>query len=210
MLPLFLLTILWIQFVSFAEGQGPAFSNSLNINGKASCPCIGTTDVLSKLEGCGGEDGGPPIGVLTNRFGRITCVPISHGFSCQAHDLSNDPECSDAYNNGTTVSMHVKPALDYCNARWCYVDKELCKDSAELFYRSDSFPGSNLFHSYSTCNSSTSSILPFQSIQILQNKVLQVTIPEFWPPVHYKHIEHANNTHSSPSLMYKDDTVPWM
>jgi len=194
---------------------GASFTGGQSILGKTSCPCIDATRVLSPIANCGGEYGLTPVGVTINRHGRTICVPLNYGTSCQNHDLTNDPKCFGgddhlyASKNVSDVPGQADLLPDYCKEQWCYVDKTQCKNSSELLYRSDSFSKSNLFYSYSTCNSTAHSWRSFQTTQSIEDKLVQVTIPELWYPAIYKETEDKNMTPSSSIALYRNDSIPW-
>lgn len=205
LLSLFPLAFLWVSNAPLARGQRIPFFSGQNTAGKTSCPCIDATDTLSKLANCGGKYGDTQLGILTNQLGRTICVPITHGTSCKTHDFTNDPRCvggdDQSYDDLNVSNSPVKGQIapGYCFKQWCYVDKETCKDSSELFYQSDLISDPSLFYSYSTCNSTAHSWLSFQTTESLQNKVVHVTIPVIRNPIHWKEDD----------TWYKDDDAPW-
>ena len=187
------------------------------------CPCIDVSSTFLAAANCAvGNNGNnfthfeslpKELGVsVYGSDGKSACFPSTYGSgSCKQHDLSGNPSCNGKLKDGNNESI----IPDFCFNSWCYVDREKCKNSDEVFLYTDlmGFLGIDLYYSYSTCNSSTTDWTDFYSTEVVKNESIPVSIPEIWYPVHYKvndtNGDNITNIVIHEEVAYFNDTIPW-
>jgi hypothetical protein len=151
-----------------------AFNDTVD-RGKADCPCIDSAAIMREVSNCVLDDVSEPGAVFATGG---ECLPLTYGSDfCWTHDLLLDPVC-----------LEDDPPK-YCLDKFCFVDKEKCIESSELFYMSDLelSRAQRLFYSYSTCNSTAQNWVNYKKLSALEERAeFNVTIPTSWFPVHFK------------------------
>ena len=166
--------------------------------GTLACPCIDATPYFLARSNCVTEDTFQPGFWLYTNSGEGSCLPVSYGSEgCARHDLDVHPSCK------------VENPPDFCQDSFCYVDPEKCKLSPEIFGLSELFPGSQLYHSYSTCNSTETNWMLFQSTEPLENKTVTLAIPNIWYPGHYK-LNADGDVAEENGPEYYNNSIPWV
>eukprot|EP00591_Stephanopyxis_turris_P018071 CAMPEP_0195539896 /NCGR_PEP_ID=MMETSP0794_2-20130614/50295_1 /TAXON_ID=515487 /ORGANISM="Stephanopyxis turris, Strain CCMP 815" /LENGTH=748 /DNA_ID=CAMNT_0040673955 /DNA_START=67 /DNA_END=2310 /DNA_ORIENTATION=+ len=171
--------------------------------GKDGCPCIDASKILA-------SHAKEERSCETPEFEGVrvsgSCFPFSYGSNvCLPHNLLLDPICK-----------RDPPIPRFCEKSWCYVDLEKCRNSPELVHRSDWFPlDSDLFYSYSTCDSTGSSLEYLEYIKglreenVLKDMSITVTIPNYNYPFMYKRNPTTGDIISRPGEEYFNDNIPF-
>ena len=173
-----------------------------SFSGSKNCPCLTSDELVKKLEDFANckYEGIEKGGINFDPFGKGICQALTIGSdSCSAHDLIIDPRCSTTNN---------KP--DFCDKKWCYVNIDLCKDSPELYFRSNTFV--DAYRSYSTCDSTAdgyiTEYLDFQKQTVSDGQSIRVTVPESMYKQHYK-LKTSGEIARPRGDEYFDDNIPW-
>ena len=106
-----------------------------------------------------------------------TCFPLMYGSgSCKQHDLSVHPSCQQVIVDDDNNNLPL-PLPEFCYESFCYVDYNKCKDSKEIFRRTDlfGFLDTDIYYSYSTCNSTADYYTEYISTQAVKEKFITVT-----------------------------------
>lgn len=178
----------------------PTFTQAQAMTGDADCPCIDSRSRFEAVSNCdtiNPRTGISEQGVLVGGV----CYPSSFGGSvCGTHDQGIDPLCD--------LTGDAMPG--YCLTPFCYVDFEKCKKSRQLMFATDVFAvyDTNLFYSYTTCNSTETSWKDFLTTNALADFSLTSTMPGFWAPAHYKLNDQGEVAEWDGSEYYNDD-IPW-
>ncbi|KAL7530571.1 hypothetical protein ACHAXR_003567, partial [Thalassiosira sp. AJA248-18] len=180
------------------------FSVEVISTGKEGCPCIDESDVLASLveRSCTTSDGN--IGVLGHEG---PCVGYSYGSGgCLRHDLIHDPICKLTDSGEADIP-------NYCFRPWCFVDVTTCKQSSsDRAIRSKYFPrelGTDLFYSYSTCDSTAEDwLIRYQRLTALAGASITTIVPAYTVPLMYKRNPSGDILTSSGSEYY-DSSVPF-
>ena len=189
------------------------------------CPCIDSSTLLLASSNCEIEPSSHAdekrsaefndTGTMTKEPGILVdgiCYPIqTYGSNvCSRHDILVDPACS--------LDLPLELRLPYCDEPWCFVDYEKCRDSTELFYRSNILGGSEydsskplLYYSYSTCGGSADEWLDFATTLTLSryNQPFRVAIPQISPSNHYK-TDEMGNILEIDAPAYYNNSHPWV
>ena len=165
--------------------------------GTLACPCIDATPHFLTRSNCVTDTFQPGFWHYTNN-GEGTCFPVTYGSEvCAPHDLDVHPGC------------RGENPPDFCHDSFCFVDPEKCKLSPAIFGLSDLFPESKLYYSYSTCNSSETNWMLFQSTETLENKTITLALPDIWYPGHYK-LNADGDVAEGSGPEYYNNSIPWV
>ena len=155
------------------------------------CPCIDVSSLLISAANCVVGNGnsinnlellptdGPGLGVSVHGLSTgnyaSTCFPLMYGSgSCNQHDISVHPSCQVVDDDGNNLPISLP---EFCYESFCYVDYNKCKDSKEIFRRTDQFGflETDIYYSYSTCNSTANYYMEYKSTQAIKDKFITVT-----------------------------------
>ena len=155
------------------------------------CPCIDVSSLFISAANCVVGNGnsihnlellptdGPDLGVSvygssTGNYAS-TCFPLMYGSgSCNQHDISVHPSCQVVDDDDNNLPI-ILP--EFCYESFCYVDYDKCKDSKEIFRRTDlfGFLETDIYYSYSTCNSTANYYTEYVSTQAVKDKFITTT-----------------------------------
>jgi len=168
--------------------------------GDPTCPCIDVRMIL---------DSNQSEFLYAARHGKdpdLYRYPNDYGSSlCRAWDEALEPSCAHA------DGRPLQPRPEFCTKAWCYVDREVCKESVHDVEHSLFFPTASplLFFSYGTCGSSVSPYYADRTVATVEpGSTLEIVLPMMTHPRHFKRYPDGTVAIGAGPL-YRNDSVPW-